>query len=123
VVSLLLPAIGFGLLVIGVRLMMLRNSLRRVGNVPVAIANQVMQEGSVVFVIGLFALLAGIFVSEGMVLINVGASLIYLGVLSFVQWTVQRGRGSKCQVYMWSWVTTSIGVVLIVAYVVYSIVT
>lgn len=122
-VSTLLLAIGFGLLVIGIRLMMIRNTLRRAGNVPTALANQVMREGLIIFSIGLIALLMGIFWTRGMVLINSGASLTYLGVLSLVHWTVQRGRGTERQVCMGAWVTTSIGVVLIVAYVVYSIVT
>ncbi len=116
---------GFSMLVIGVSLMVLRNSLRRSGNVQVAVANQVRREGLIICVVGLLVLLVGIFspliISEARILMVSGASLMYVGLLSLIQWVVLSGRGTERHVYKGAWTVTWIGVALVVAYAIYRI--
>ena len=121
-----LLVIGFGLLVIGLRLMTLRNSLRRAENVRGEIANHVLKEGAKICFVGLVVLLFGIFGqllnSEAMILTRTGESIMYVGLLSLIQGVVQRGRGTERQVYRGAWTVTWIGLALIMAYVVYRII-
>lgn len=122
----ILLIIGFGMLVIWVRLMTLQNSLRRSGNVQVAVANQVLREGLIICVGGLLVLLVGIFspliISEARILMGSGASLMYVGLLSLIQYMVQSGRGTERHVYIGARIVKWFGVVLVIAYVIYRIV-
>ena len=121
-VSLLLK-IGLGLGVVGIRLMMVRNALRRAGTVSMDIANEVGREGLLISIIGLIVLLVGAFSHglssmEAIAIIGTGGALMLLGLFQLVQWTVQRGRGNENQVRIGSWVVTWIGVGLLVIYAV-----
>ncbi len=121
-----LLVIGFGMLGIGIRLMTLRNNLRRVENVRVEIANRVLREGWLICIVGLISLLVGIWGpllnSEAMILIRTGESIMYVGLLSLIQGVVQRGRGTEHHVCIGAWTVTWIGLALIVAYAIYRII-
>lgn len=122
--SSILLSIGFPLLVLGVRLMTVRNALRRAGQVSLEHANQVGREGWILSITGLIVLLIGILLywllpyTPAMAVINAGGLLIPLGIAQLIQWTVQRGRGSDGQVYVGAWVTVLIGAAVIAAYVI-----
>jgi len=122
-----LLVIGFGLLVLAVRLMTLRNNLRRAGNVQTVVANEVLREGLIICVGGLIVLIIGISGSllsiETRILTDTGAAVIYIGLLSIIQWVVQRGKGNEQQVRKWAWVVAYIGLACILAYVIYRIIT
>ena len=122
--SSILLSIGFPLLVLGARLMMVRNALRRSGQVSLEHANQVGREGWILSITGLIVLAIGILLywllpyTPAMAVISAGGLLIPLGIAQLIQWTVHRGRGSDSQVYVGAWVTVLIGVALIAAYVI-----
>jgi len=122
--SSILLSIGFPLLLLGVRLMMVRNALRRTGQVSLEHANQLGKEGWILSVTGLIVLLIGILLhwlltyTPAMAIINAGGLLIPLGIAQLIQWTVQRGRGTDGQVFFGAWVTVLIGAGVIAAYVI-----
>lgn len=112
-----LPVIGFGILVISLRLIMIwRGSRRprrprRLRNVPV--------EGLIVVAIGLIAWLLGTFVSGDIVLRNTGYAIMIIGIISIVQWVVQTRRGTLDQVRFWGLTTAVIGGSLIIVYAIW----
>lgn len=121
-----LLAIGFGLLVLGLRLIMLWSRLRHIGTVPVTPVHYLRKEGLVVSVPGLVALLLGIFCSslpnaERTILMGAGESMMILSLLSLVQWVVQTGRGTKRHVFVWALVVTVAGFVTVLVYAGYSV--
>jgi hypothetical protein len=104
-----LPAIGFGLLVIGLRLIILWKNLRR--------PRQVLGEALLVVVIGLIAFLAGTFWISDVVLQNTGQSIIVIGFILLVQWAIQTYRCSNSSLRAWALGVTILGFILIVIYV------
>ncbi len=125
-----LLGIGFGLLVIAFRLTTLRNSILRAGEISAPFARQILVEGRKTCIAGLIVLLVGILGiycnlmlnSEAAILMGTGATLIILGILSLVQWTVQSGRGTEHHVYIGARIVKWFGVVLVIAYAIYRIV-
>lgn len=117
-------AIGFLMLGIGIRLMTLRNNLRRAGNVQAAVVSGVLRDGLLMCLAGLIALIPGIYYSfpkqypEARILTDTGAALIYVGLLSVIQWAVQSGHGNMCQVGKGAWVAALIGVGFFIVYVI-----
>jgi len=120
-----LLASGFGLLVLGLRLMMLRNSLRR-GRVFAGTADRpILEEGTVVAGIGVVTLLVWIFAGGRLadhgaeVLRDTGASVTYIGFLSLIQYAVQSRRGATRCVYVGALATAVIGALLILTYIIW----
>lgn len=126
-----LLTIGFGLLVLGVRLMMVRHALHWAGPVPLNIANQVRTEGLVISIVGAVVLLVYVLFGivwrlllngEAQVLRDTGGVIMILGLSQLVQWAVQSGHGTEHCVCVGAWVATLIGVALVLVYAIYRIV-
>jgi len=121
-----LLVIGFGLLVLAVRLMALRNNLRRAGDIQAVVANEVLREGLLVCIVGLIVLMIGIFgpllSTETRILTDTGAAVTYIGLLSIIQWVVQKGKGTARQVGISARVLSYIGLGLIIVYAILRIV-
>ena len=113
--------IGFGFLILALRLGMVRYILRRAGEVPVSYANELISRGTYITIVGL--VVAGLGVvrgwssAEGVVMITAGAgTAVLLGLSWVLQGTVQVGRGTLRTVSRLAGVTAIIGVVLIALY-------
>lgn len=113
--------IGFGFLILALRLGMVRYILRRAGEVPVSYANELISRGTYITIIGLvvagLGIVRGWSSSEGIVMITAGAgTAVLLGLAWVLQGTVQAGRGTLRSVSRLAGVTAIIGVVLIALY-------
>jgi hypothetical protein len=113
--------IGFGLLVLTVRLGMIRYTLRRAGAVSLSYANELITSGQYITIVGLLVVSLGILRgwtnTEGVVMITAGAgTVMLLGIGWVLQGTVQAGRGTIRSVSIWACVAALIGVVLIALY-------
>jgi hypothetical protein len=113
--------IGFGFLILALRLGMVRYILRRAGEVPVSFANELISRGTYITIIGLvvagLGIVRGWSSSEGIVMITAGAgTAVLLGLSWVLQGTVQVGRGTLRTVSRLAGVTAIIGVVLIALY-------
>lgn len=125
----LLP-IGFGLLVLALRLMMVRNSLRRAQAPSPEILNQIRKEGFILLEGGLAILIVGFIArplfgslpAEANILIGTGASAAYLSLPSLLQVIVYRVKGNERQVFIGARVVLIVGSLCIAAYIVYRIV-
>jgi len=113
--------IGFGFLILALRLSMVRYILRRAGEVPVSYANELISRGTYITIVGL--VVAGLGIergwssAEGVVMITAGAgTAVLLGLSWVLQGTVQVGRGTLRTVSRLAGVTAIIGVVLIALY-------
>jgi hypothetical protein len=110
--------IGFGFLILALRLGMVRYILRRAGEVPVSFANELISRGTYITIIGLvvagLGIVRGWSSSEGIVMITAGAgTAVLLGLSWVLQGTVQVGRGTLRSISRLAGVTAIIGVVLI----------
>jgi hypothetical protein len=116
--------IGFGFLILALRLGMVRYILRRAGEVPVSYANELISRGTYITIIGLVVVGLGIVRgwssaegTEGIVMITAGAgTAVLLGLSWVLQGIVQAGRGTLRSVSRLAGVTAIIGVVLIALY-------
>jgi hypothetical protein len=113
--------IGFGFLILALRLGMVRYILRRAGEVPVSFANELISRGTYITIIGLvvagLGIVRGWSSAEGIVMITAGAgTAVLLGLSWVLQGTVQVGRGTLRSVSRLAGVTAIIGVVLIALY-------
>ena len=113
--------IGFGFLILALRLGMVRYVLRRAGEVPVSFANELISRGTYITIIGLvvagLGIVRGWSSAEGIVMITAGAgTAVLLGLSWVLQGTVQVGRGTLRSVSRLAGVTAIIGVVLIALY-------
>jgi hypothetical protein len=113
--------IGFGFLILALRLGMVRYILRRAGEVPVSFANELVSRGTYITIIGLvvagLGIVRGWSSSEGIVMITAGAgTAVLLGLSWVLQGTVQAGQGTLRSVSRLAGVTAIIGVVLIALY-------
>ena len=113
--------IGFGFLILALRLGMVRYILRRAGEVPVSFANELISRGTYITIVGLVVVGLGVVrgwsSAEGVVMITAGAgTAMLLGLGWVLQGTVQAGRGTFRSVSRVAWVTAIIGVVLIALY-------
>lgn len=110
-----LLAIGFGMLVLAIRLMMVSYVLRYIGRDLSPLKN-----GFVLTVIGFISFVFGIVRGwshlEGIVIISAGATVMLLGLSWLVQGAVQKGWGTQRQVWVGAWITAVIGCTLIAAY-------
>lgn len=121
--------IGFGLMVLGLRLMMIRNSLRR-GQTPTeAVLKRIAREGLILLGGGVFILVLTVIwkfaITEfpgSQVLLATGASIAYLSLPGLLQWIVAKGGGTERQVYLWAIIVTAAGALLVFTYIVYQIV-
>jgi hypothetical protein len=114
-------AIGFGFLVLALRLGMIRYILRRAGEVSVSEANELIKAGTCIAIVGLVVVILGMVrgwsTIEGIVIITAGAgTAILLGLSWVLQGAVQAGLGNFRSVSRWAIVTAVIGVVLIALY-------
>ena len=110
--------IGFGFLILALRLGMVRYILRRAGEVPVSFANELISRGTYITIVGLVVVGLGIVrgwsSAEGVVMITAGAgTAVLLGLSWVLQGTVQVGRGTLRSISRLAGVTAIIGVVLI----------
>ncbi|MBM3148816.1 MAG: hypothetical protein FJ008_01975 [Chloroflexi bacterium] len=121
------PNIGLGLLVLGVRLMLVRNALRRAGIVPEEIAKKVKREGKILFIVGAVVIVIGcIFYRllskpETMAIVNAGAILAPLGLAQLIQGVVLKQQGSgrqrgEMRVCIWAYIVTVTGAAIVLAY-------
>jgi len=113
--------IGFGFLVLALRLGMIRYVLRRAGEVSVSAANELILTGTCITIVGLLVVSLGIVrgwsSTEGVVMVTAGAGTAMLLGLSWVlQGIVQAGRGTIRSVSRLTIGTAIIGVVLIALY-------
>ena len=119
--------IGFGFLILGLRLGMVRYILRRAGEVPLSYANELISRGTYITIIGLVVAglgivrgwsgVEGVERSEGIVMITAGAgTAVLLGLAWVLQGIVQTGRGTLRSVSRLAGVSAIIGVVLIALY-------
>jgi hypothetical protein len=113
--------IGFGFLILALRLGMVRYILRRAGEVSVSFANELISRGTYITIVGLVVVGLGIVrgwsSAEGVVMITAGAgTAVLLGLSWVLQGTVQVGRGTLRTVSRLAGVTAIIGVVLIALY-------
>ena len=113
--------IGFGFLILALRLGMVRYILRRAGEVPVSYANELISRGTYITIVGLVVVGLGVVrgwsSAEGVVMITAGAgTAVLLGLSWVLQGTVQVGRGTLRTVSRLAGVTAIIGVVLIALY-------
>ena len=113
--------IGFGFLILALRLGMVRYILRRAGEVSISFANELISRGTYITIIGLVVVGLGIVrgwsSAEGVVMITAGAgTAVLLGLSWVLQGTVQAGRGTLRSVSRLAGVTAIIGVVLIALY-------
>ena len=124
----LLP-IGFGLMVLGARLRLVRRSLNR-GQVPTTeVLAQLLREG-LALLIGGIAILAIALIWEFTiakfpgfsVLLGTGSSLAYMSLPSLLQWIVGKRRGTERQIHIGERFFLWGGTLLVAAYVVYTII-
>jgi hypothetical protein len=113
--------IGFGLLVLALRLGMIRYTIRRAGLVPLSRANELITSGIYITIIGLVVVGIGVLRGwssiEGVVMITAGAGIMMLfGITWVLQGTIQAGRGTIRSVSRYTVVTAVIGAVLIALY-------
>ena len=118
-ISLRILQIGFGVILFGVRLMMIRNSIHRAGEVKVDNVRRIKNEGILLSIVGAIVLIIGysgwISGEAAIVVVNGGAvPLIILGFSQLIQWIVFSGRGSERHVYLGARVTTGLGAALLV---------
>jgi hypothetical protein len=123
-----LLAIGFFFLGIGIRLMITRNSLRRseANQTTLPEPNPIFREGLSICVVGLVVLLIGFLIisgSESRIIIDTGASLTYIGILSLIQWVVLSRRGTTRDVGISAWVLSILGLILVIIYAIYKVTT
>jgi Na+-driven multidrug efflux pump len=121
--SILLSA-GLLLLVTGVRLIMVRNSLKASKPSPERLKSlhkeflYLLPAGVIVFLIGFFSPHFQLSVEQAKNIANTGLALFGLGIPQYCQW--QYGRGTDKQVKnfvkrfkIWAWVIAIIGAVLV----------
>jgi hypothetical protein len=103
-----LPAIGFGILVVSLRLIMLWRNMKGTANLR--------NEGFITIGVGLVAWLLGTFISSDTVLRTTGYSIMFIGFILLIQWIIQTGKGTLSQVLCWGLFTGILGLLLIIAY-------
>lgn len=113
--------IGFGFLVLALRLGMIRYTIRRAGLIPLSRANELITSGIYITIIGLVVVGIGVLRGwgsiEGVVMITAGAGIMMLFGLTWVlQGRVQAGRSTIRSVSRWTVATAVIGAVLIALY-------
>jgi len=113
--------IGFGFLVLALRLGMIRYILRRAGEVSASAANELITTGIGITIVGLLVVILGMVrgwsSTEGIVMITAGAgTAILLGLSWVLQGIVQSGRVAIRIVSRLTILTAVTGVVLIALY-------
>jgi len=124
----LLP-IGFGLMVLALRLRMVRRALNRGQAQSEGALRQLLQEGRVLLIGGL-AILALAVIWEFTVvqfqgfsvLLGTGASVAYLGLPGLLQWAVSKERGTERRIQIWERVLSWGGGLCLIAYVINTVV-
>jgi len=129
VVTIALLPIGFGLLVLALRLRLVRRTLRR-GQAPSEdVLEEFLKEGLILFLSGIVTLLLSIIWEKTIVnfagysiLIGAGSSVSYLGIPSLLQWIVGKRKGTERQIGTWENILKYGGTACIIAYVAYQLV-
>ena len=125
----LLP-IGFGLMVLGVRLRLVRRTLNR-GQVPTTeTLAHLLREGQALLVGGLAILAVAVIWEFAIaqfpgfsVVLGTGSSMAYMSLPALLQWIVGRRRGTERQICIWEGILLYGGTLLVMAFIVYTIVT
>jgi len=114
--------IAFAMLLLGIRLRLLRNNLRRTGNTKATFANEILQEVLLLFFGGLIILLvvnlSTLLSSEARISTDAGVAMMTLGFLSFIQFLVQWRKVNEHHVDILARVAVYIGLGFFIVYVI-----
>jgi len=125
-----LLVIGFGLMVLALRLRLVRRTIHRGQGPTEDTLSQIFKEGRILFIGGLALLALTLIWDFGLraqfagysVLLGTGSSLVYMSLPSLLQWIVGKRRGTEQQIHLWENILIYSGIFLIAAYAIYLIV-
>jgi len=124
-VSLILLSVGLAMMVIGVRLIMVKNSLQasKLSNERLKLLKKewlyLLPAGIIVFLIGFFSPYFQLSVEQAKNIAITGGVLFGLGIPQFSQWKLGQGteeqvKKSAKQLKKWAWVIAIIGGILVI---------